>query len=306
MAFFIHECSAYWLRLVFKKIWYLTSVQIPTCHTTALKRALRFLYGLTLLFLLAQCTREKTFHVETEVVKVESLDQIVPLEDSLVKPILYTHIKGLKHLPVRKAKRKFVAAVLPSILVAKQEVNEYKRRLSLLHKKRRWTEEDSTFYRDIITRYKTTNVEALLDAIGTLPNSVVLAQAAVESGWGQSRFFLQGNNLFGVWSFNHYEPRIAAARTRNKKRIYLRAYHDMAESIEHYFQILSSAKPYKSLRKARQQTDDPFALLPHLKNFSERREAYIRQLRKVIVVNNFTQYDAYEIDPAFIVEEDVN
>jgi Bax protein len=94
--------------------------------------------------------------------------------------------------------------------------------------------------------------------------------------------------------------------TRGKKRIYLRAYADPSEAIEHYFQILSSAKPYKSLRQARRETDDPFELVKHLQNFSEKREAYTNQLKKMIVANNFTQYDHYKIDPIYIVEEEVD
>jgi Bax protein len=140
--------------------------------------------------------------------------------------------------------------------------------------------------------------------MGTLPNSIVLAQAAIESAWGQSRFFLEGSNLFGVWSYNPYEPRIAAARTRtNQKRIYLRSYPDMSESITHYFEILSKANAYRTLRKARMETSDPFKLLPHLQNFSERRTFYTNQLKKVIIRDNLTKYDQHQIDPQYFVEE---
>jgi Bax protein len=131
----------------------------------------------------------------------------------------------------------------------------------------------------------------------------VLAQAAVESGWGQSRFFLEGSNLFGVWSFDEHEPRIAATKTRGNKYIYLRSYKDMSESIVHYFEILGRAKPYKPLRTARLKTDNPFILLRHLTKYSERGAAYTRQLRKIIKINNLTKFDHYEIDPQYIRED---
>ena len=38
--------------------------------------------------------------------------------------------------------------------------------------------------------------------VGIIPPSLVVAQAAIESGWGTSRFLLEGNNLFGQWTFN--------------------------------------------------------------------------------------------------------
>lgn len=276
------------------------------CDVFQYKRCLIRHILLLAIIILSACKKETTFRVKSETIKVDSLDQIVLISDSLVKPILYTHIEGLKYLPVRRAKKKFISAILPSILVAKHEIEEQKRKLTILKEKKKWKPRDSVFYKEMLVRYKAEHVEEILARIGTIPNSIVLAQAALESGWGQSRFFLEGNNLFGIWSFNHYEPRIEAGMTRGKKRIYLRAYADPSEAIEHYFQILSSARPYKSLRLARLETDDPFELLPHLKNFSERREAYTNQLKKMIEVNHFTQYDHYKIDPTYIIEEEID
>jgi len=236
-------------------------------------------------------------------VSVDSLKQILLVSDSIVEPILYTNVSGLQYLPVPKAKATFISAVLPSILVARHRVEENKRKLLHLKRKKSWEKGDSLFYSNLKVRYKASSVDDLYARMITLPNSIVLAQAAVESGWGQSRFFLEGSNLFGVWSFNKFEPRIAAAKTRSKKRIYLRSYADMSESIVHYFEIIGKARPYIPLRVARQKTNDPYLLVPHLKNFSERRSAYTRQLIKMIDVNNLTRYDNYQINPEYIFEE---
>lgn len=252
------------------------------------------------------CSRNKPFRTEsikTTTIAVDSLKQIVLVSDSIVKPILYTKISGLQYLPVPKAKATFISAVLPSILVARHRVEENRRKLLYLKEKKSWEKSDSLFYANLKIRYKASSLDDLRARMITLPNSIVLAQAAVESGWGQSRFFLEGSNLFGVWSFNKFEPRIAAAKTRSNKRIYLRSYTDMSESIVHYFEIIGKARPYIPLRVARQKTDDPYLLLPHLKNFSERRSAYTRQLKKMIAANNLTRYDHYQISPEFIYEE---
>lgn len=172
-----------------------------------------------------------------------------------------------------------------------------------LRKDTKWTAEDSVLFLDQKMRYKAKDIDDLLQRIGTLPNSIVLVQAAVESGWGQSRLFRVGNNLFGVWSFNADEPRIAAGRTRQNKTIYLRSYKNMSESIIHYFEILGSVKAYSGLRKARLEKGDPFELLPYLRNFSERRTAYTNQLRAVILQNELTQYDEYKLDPEYLIKE---
>ncbi len=255
-----------------------------------------------LLTTLSGCNRNKTYTVKTETIKIESPNQIQTLTESLVKPVLYTNISGLGRLPVPEAKIKFISAVLPAILIAKHEIETLKVAIETLNEKSKWNEADSSLYLETKARYKAKDIEDLMVRIGTLPNSIVLAQAAVESGWGQSRFFLQGNNLFGVWSFNANESRIAAGRTRQGKTIYLRSYKDMSQSIIHYFEILGTARSYRSLRNARLETTDAFELLPHLKNFSERRMAYTNQLKEVILQNKLTQYDNYTIDPEYLAE----
>ena len=247
--------------------------------------------------------RTTTYSLTTETIKVDSLEQITPLEGEDVKPILYTHVSGLSTLPVPQAKKKFIAAVLPAILIAKHRVETTRRKIFVLSESVDWNREDSTFYSEVKSRYKAKDIKDLMDRIGTLPNSVVLSQAAVESGWGQSRFFLEGNNLFGVWSFNSNDPRMPSKRGRKDKTIYLRTYPNIAEAVVHYFEILGSANAYRKLRKERLERTDPFELIPHLINYSERRRAYTHQLKALILQNELTRYDRYRIDPEYLTED---
>ncbi|MFZ1808315.1 MAG: glucosaminidase domain-containing protein [Cyclobacteriaceae bacterium] len=234
-------------------------------------------------------------------IKVDSLSQIHLIKDSLVKPIVYTHIKDLKKLPVPKAKALFISAVLPSILITKHNLETERQKVHELSEKKKWIKEDSTYYLDLKRKYKAADIENLLKRMSTVPNSIVLAQAAVESGWGQSRFFREGNNIFGMWSYNRNEPRIRAGINRETGPIHVRAYDDISQSIEDYFKTLGSAHAYRELRTALQESNDPFKLLPHLKYYSEKRNAYTDQLRKLIKYNNLTQYDSYVIDPQYFV-----
>lgn len=260
-----------------------------------------FIYrgAFALLAALSACEGEKTT-VKTEIVKVDSLDQIIALEDSLVKPVIYTRLSGFEKLPHREAKSMFIAAVLPAILITKHNIEVTKRKIISMAEQKEWTTEDSAFYHQVLTRYRAKDITDLLGRMGTLPNSIVLAQAAVESGWGQSRFFVEANNLFGMWSVTKNERRIAAVRSRNKKTIWLRSYQDMSGSIVDYFTVLSRAPAYNNLRKARSKTSDPFKLIPHLKYYSEKRRVYTKQLETVIRQNNLTKYDSYIIDPEYL------
>jgi Bax protein len=247
------------------------------------------------------CDGRQLYVVKTEAVKVDSLSQIVLLHDSLVRPILYTNLAGLENLPLHEAKRKFISAILPSILVAKHQIHNTKNKISQLLEKDPWEKSDSVFYFELKRKYSAKNADDLMNRLVTLPNSVILAQAAIETGWGESRFFVQASNLFGIWSFDDKESRIAAGKTRSDKTIFLRSYNDMSRSIADYFEVLARHSAYKGLRKAQQQTSDPYKLIPHLKNYSERKTWYIRQLKKVIRQNNLTKYDRYRIDPDYLI-----
>src|SRR5690606_11319490 len=111
-------------------------------------------------------------------------------------PVLYTNLDGLASLPTDEAKKTFISAVLPSVLVAKHELYMLRARLERLAQTQRWDAADSAIFSSAKARFKGDSLQDLLSRMGTMPNSVVLAQAAVESGWGQSRIFLEGNNFF--------------------------------------------------------------------------------------------------------------
>jgi Bax protein len=261
------------------------------------------LFAVLLATLFSGCQKHKNLSIRPVTVRVDSLSQVVLVTDSIVKPFLYTHVSGLDRLTTRRSKAVFVSVLLPSILVARHQIDVNRSRIELLNTKAEWSVDDSVFYLGLKKRYKATSVTNLLARMISLPNSIVLAQAAIESGWGQSRFFLEANNVFGIWSYRKHEPRILARKKRNKKAIYVRRYDNTSQSIIDYFETLGSAKSYHTLRKAHWETKDPFDLIPHLKNYSERRTYYTAQLKRLIVANNLTRYDHYQLDPEYFVED---
>jgi Bax protein len=268
------------------------SFRYPTLISACVLVALATLVG---------CDGGQTYAIKTELRKIDSVQQIEMLRDTLVRPILYTHISGLEDLPLHEAKRRFISAILPSILIAKHEIHNRRAKINELAGKKHWSKLDSSYYIEMKRIYNAKNVDDLLSRLITLPNSIVLAQAAIETGWGESRFFVQARNLFGIWSFNDQEARIAAGTSRNEKTIFLRSYDDMSGSIADYFEVLARHTAYRGLRKASHRTADPEILIPHLKNYSERKSWYTRQLKKVIRQNNLKKYDRYRIDPQYLV-----
>ncbi len=239
--------------------------------------------------------------LQPEHIQVSRPLDIVSLTDSVIAPFLYSNITGLDSLPLDQKKMKFVSALLPAILVAKDKLYHERASFQELLQQEEWTPADSAFFLKLSHDYRTKDTTALLSALETHPNSIVLAQAAIESGWGNSRIFGEGNNLFGIWSYSTREPRIAASVKRDGQTIYLRKYADISESIGDYFKTIGRSRHYAGFRKARSESHDIEKLIPHLINYSERREAYVNQLRTMIRYNQLKQYDHYRLDSSYYV-----
>jgi Bax protein len=252
---------------------------------------------------LKRSERERTFTVKTRIVKIDSVEQIPVLDDSLVIPVLYTGINGFENMNSPGAKARFISALLPAILVARHEIETTKLKITRLRMKSLWTKEDSVYVQDVKARFNAAHVDELLSRLVTLPNSIVLAQAAIETGWGGSRFFVEARNVFGIWSYDENESRVMAGKTRKNKRIYVRAYEDLSGSITDYFETLGRSRAYKKLRKARLETSDPFTLLSYLNRYSEQRNIYTRKLKAIILQNDLTRYDHYRIHPSYLIPE---
>ena len=78
---------------------------------------------------------------------------------------------------------------------------------------------------------------------------VLLAQAALESGWGNSRFALEGKNLFGIRTYDLREPHMLPSN--NPKKWGVRLYMHECDSVQHYIDILNNGSAYEEYRKLR-------------------------------------------------------
>ena len=113
----------------------------------------------------------------------------------------------------------------------------------------------------------------------------------MESAWGTSRFFVQANNIFGVWSFNKDEPRIAASEKRGNKTVYVKKYASLDDSIRDYYRVLARGAAFAEFRKLKMKSSDPHALVKKLDRYSERGAEYGNELSSMIRYNKFDSYD---------------
>ena len=111
--------------------------------------------------------------------------------------------------------------------------------------------------------FERANNQTFIDSVGACVNyiyhtttdvipvnfEVLLAQAALESGWGNSRFALEGKNLFGIRTYNLTEPHMLPSN--NPKKWGVRVYQHECDSVQHYIDILNTGSAYEKYRELR-------------------------------------------------------
>lgn len=229
-------------------------------------------------------------------INITTATDIIPINEHTVQPVSYTSVISLNSLRTEQKKEAFIAMMLPSILLAKRRINTERERVEMILAKVQRSPEDQIFIDTFKSTFKVDDEKLLPKRLVTHPLSLVLAQAAMESGWGSSRFFLEANNVFGIWSFSNQDNRIAAGETRGDKTIYLKKYETLQGSIYDYFKALSSVTYYKKFRDARVKSKDSLELVWYLGHYSELGLVYIQRLKVLIEQNDLQKYDHYQLE----------
>lgn len=255
-------------------------------HSNTLQQVVFFVVSILPFSIMAQ---QKIDYIE---INGNTSDDIHIVSES-VDAYVYKNAIDLSSLDAQHKKQAFINMMLPSILIAKDQLDKERKKVLDLHQRQAdLTPSEQEYMNKMLKSYKCEHINDLLSRLHTHPTSIVLAQAAIESGWGTSRFYREANNVFGVWSYSTNEPRIKASEDRQGKAIYVRKYQSMPESILSYFKTIARG-PYRSFRQEREKTQDISLLLPHLKVYSELGEEYVKRLQGLINFNQLEQYDTY-------------
>ncbi len=130
----------------------------------------------------------------------------------------------------------------------------------------------------------------LLRRVDTVPLPLALVQAAKESGWGRSRFARQGNNLFGHWCYAAGCGIVPEKRNAGAGHE-VAAFDSVRESVRRYINNLNTHPSYLPLRRIRQAEREAglepraLSLADGLIRYSQRREAYVEEIKQIIRVN---------------------
>ena len=203
----------------------------------------------------------------------------------------------------------FIKTLLPIIVYENKKILIERKRLieikNFIEKNKTLSTFDIVYLKSISNKYsaKTYNkhkidlINELLNNVNVIPNSIVLAQAANESGWGSSRFAKEHNALFGQYTYNEKEGVIPYKREDGKKHL-IKNFESIDKSVESYLINMNTHQAYKKFRDIRKQiylenTDFDYSIksLTQALHVYAEDKSYVKTINSIIDSNNLTQFD---------------
>ena len=208
-----------------------------------------------------------------------------------------------------QSKRDFVKTLLPlisyqnqNILLERSKLEELKASLinhnTLTNTDLKFLNKISQKYRiKTADKHKDDLVNELLNRVDIIPNSIVLAQAANESGWGSSRFAREFNALFGEYTYNYSDGVVPLLREEGEKHL-VKTFTSVDKSVQSYFNNLNSHYAYEDFREVREMMREKNNF-SNIKLLVEELDSYaadinyITTINAIIDANKLDQFDAF-------------
>ncbi|MEN8136956.1 MAG: glucosaminidase domain-containing protein [Bacteroidota bacterium] len=221
--------------------------------------------------------------------------------EGTIAPVFVENISpGIKELSVKDRKEIFIKFLMPVVLRSNETILSKRNRIIDIYERyndnRVVSGEELLWIDDLSEIYRTgeKDFDALLKKVDMIPPSLIIAQAIVESGWGTSRFAIEGNSLFGEHFSNGAEGSFISA---NNSDIKLRTFESIEKAVDRYCINLNRHRAYKEFREkrfiSRQSSLKPSSieLAEALGSYSEKGSEYIINLKQIIRKNSLQIID---------------
>ena len=221
----------------------------------------------------------------------------------LVKPIYFTQFpRDLDALESTKLKKEtFIKIVLPLIVAENERIIADRDKLNILSKKKYTTDLEKQWLRQKLLEYKVKkgDLKELSVRMDIIPTSIALAQAAKESGWGTSRFALEGNAIFGQWTWSGQG--IAPLDRESNKNHKILKFPILRASVKAYQNNLNTHKSYSKFREKRfslrekKRKINGLDLTETLNNYAQTGSEYTKILNQIIKQNRLTDFEPVKL-----------
>ncbi len=206
----------------------------------------------------------------------------------------------------KKRKNLFIQIILPLIIEENNRIKLNRIQLFSILNKNHNSNSEKKWLDEKFKQYGVMNkdLSTLKVRMDTIPVSLVIAQAAKETGWGTSRFALEGNALFGQWTWSG--EGIKPADADNNATHKVMKFKILKSSIRAYQRNLNTHSGYKEFRMARAELRDnkrnldAIILANYLDKYAETGKEYVKIIKQIIKQNNLTDFDDVKLLPSSI------
>ena len=226
--------------------------------------------------------------------------------NKLVRPVALTwlpnEIKRIEN--TKKRKNLFIQIVLPLILEENNNIKLDRLKLFAIINKNNNTKLEQKWLNQKYKQYgiPSKDLATLKIRMDEIPTSLAIAQAAKETGWGTSRFALEGNALFGQWTWSGEGLKTKDAEKDKGHKVM--KFNVLQASVRAYQRNINTHKSYKEFRKARAKLRDEgleldsIILSKHLDKYAETGKKYVDTIQKIISQNNLKDFDDAKLLPS--------
>ena len=226
--------------------------------------------------------------------------------NKIVKPVKIDLLpKEIKQIEsTKKRKNLFIQIVLPLILEENTRIKVERKKLFAVLNKNNNSDSEIKWLKSKFKQYGVVNrdLTTLKIRMDEIPVSLAIAQAAKETGWGTSRFALEGNALFGQWTFSGEGIKPKGADIGDTHKVM--KFKVLQASVRAYQRNLNTHSSYREFRKMRaiqrdnQGNLNSLELVNYLDKYAETGLEYTKILKKIIEQNNLTDFDDAELLPS--------
>ena len=209
---------------------------------------------------------------------------------------LPTGIANIDNIGDRK--KLFIKVILPLVIYENNKILEDRNYLNQISREKSLSEQETAWLDKKLKEYKVkaVDIEELKKRMDVIPPSLAIAQAAYETGWGTSRFAMEGNSLYGARTWKKGKGIVPNDRGEEQKFEVL-SFKIIRASISSYKKNLNTHQSYNEFRKARaiqrKEKNRVFGLelSQYLNKYSEIGDVYVQRLKKIIEQNSLTDFD---------------
>ena len=227
-------------------------------------------------------------------------------KNKLVKPVALSLLPEEMKMISSTEKRKnlFIQIILPLILEENNRIRIDRKKLFTVLNKNRNSNLEKKWLSQKFKQYGVLNkdLSTLKVRMDEIPTSLAIAQAAKETGWGTSRFALEGNALFGQWTWSGEGIKPAGADNDSTHKVM--KFKILKSSVRAYQRNLNTHPTYKKFRLIRadlrdnKEKIDSLVLVEYLDKYAATGKEYVKILKKIIKQNNLTDFDDVKLLPS--------